>query len=35
VHYLRSDYYLALHRKYLSAARHPWLPVPPDPPPPK
>jgi hypothetical protein len=34
-HYQRSDYYLALHRKYLSAARRPWLPVPPDPPPPK
>jgi len=29
------DYYAALKRKYQHAARHPWLPVAPDPPEPK
>ena len=32
---LRAGYYRALQRKYESAARRPWLPVPPDPPEPK
>jgi hypothetical protein len=34
-HRRRANYYLALQRKYRDAARRPWLPVPPDPPPPE
>jgi len=30
----KSDYHEALAGKYRAAARRPWLPVPPDPPPP-
>lgn len=30
-----AAYHAALRLKYEYAARHPWLPVPPDPPPPK
>ena len=29
---VRAAHHDALRRKYESAARHPWLPVPPDPP---
>jgi len=31
----RFDYHSSLRRKYEYAASRPWLPVPPDPPPPK
>src|SRR5436309_1037307 len=31
----RAAYYAALRRKYERAARYPWLPVAPDPPPPQ
>ena len=34
-HFRRSDYYAALRAKYERAARRPWLPVAPDPPPPQ
>src|SRR4051812_43881044 len=30
----RTEYHAAMRRKYERAARYPWLPVPPDPPPP-
>src|SRR5262245_48388973 len=31
----RQEYHAQLRRKYERAARHPWLPVPPDPPAPR
>jgi hypothetical protein len=34
-HAMQADYHAVLARKYRAAASHPWLPVEPDPPPPR